>query len=818
MAKRDAILVSAYETLSSQARWDTVIAQYFTPDRKNGDWWNGKCPLPSHGGRDSNPSFGINIKSGTYNCFACGSGDALDFLMNTGSMSYENARELVIRLSGVDPDKAKRKTQELTSEQKRNGYFTTKRSKTGTLEYIESYVYYSNGTPLYRKNRYEGVDSQSGERIKAFDFWVYIKGEWLPSGKAIKIETQTKVLYNRDAIANAKAAAKPVYLCEGEKDVNTLTDCGYNAVTAGGVNEWQSRFAKLFEGIEVIIVPDNDIPGDKSALRIANELFDAGTKARITDWHRVTLITGSFPGEQKEKHGEDISDLVAFISGRRRCERADAVHDAVALITNEAYIFEPSSNALENKHLIYDFEINDTGNAGRLIKLHGNDIRFCPEWNTWLHYTGFWEQDIEGHVQAKVRNTIDCLKKETQDVGDGDMIKFAVRSGNFSRIKAMLDVAKNYVEYGVPVKSRYWDGYDGLICLRNCTINARLEDNAALFEVREHRREDYITKQLPFAYDPEATCVMWQEFLAQILHDDEVRMFMQKAVGYSLTGDTAEDMIFILYGCGSNGKSTFVDVIAGMLGEYAKTIKPETLMHKENSNTPNTEIASIRGARFVRTSEADEGKRLSESVIKQLTSGEPVSARFLYGHDFEYRPTYKIWFSTNHKPIIRGSDNGIWRRICLIPFEVTIAKEDRDLSLDMKLNKEIPGIFNWALEGLMLWKKEGLLPPAKVCRAIDEYRKEQDILQDFIDDCVVSREGKSVVASKLYDRYSSYCDKNGIYKLSVTAFGRKFGDKGFIKKKTGGCNFYIDIALNEANDAFVPATDSYNPFIDDLPM
>ncbi|WP_313885140.1 DNA primase family protein [Clostridium faecium] len=194
----------------------------------------------------------------------------------------------------------------------------------------------------------------------------------------------------------------------------------------------------------------------------------------------------------------------------------------------------------------------------------------------------------------------------------------------------------------------------------------------------------------------------------------------------------------------------------------------------------------------------DEGKRLSESLVKQLTGGDKISTRFLFGRDFEYEPSYKVWISTNHKPKIYGNDNGIWRRICLIPFEVTIADDKKDINLDRKLANEIGGIFNWALEGLMEWKKYGLKPPAKVCAATMEYRMQEDLLQGFIDNCVEISKGNRISATDLYKFYEWYCEQNGISKLSSTKFGTKFReDKGFQKKQICGRVYYVDIKIKK---------------------
>ena len=519
----------------------------------------------------------------------------------------------------------------------------------------------------------------------------------------------------------------------------------------------------------------------------------------VFEGNRNNYLT-SLAGTMRRR-GMSESAIYAAISAENTAQCNPPLDDAeVAKIARSISQYEPSLPYPIQKpqDSLLTYKMNDIGNAHRLIKLHGENIRFCPEWNCWLHYKGYWEKDIEGNVYAKARDTIAQLKSQAYEVGDEKMVSFAIKCGYHSRIEAIINQAKTLTEYGIPVVSNKWDSNHSLISLKNCTIDFRLSDKDASFVARENRREDFITKQLAFDYDSTAKCPKWESFLEDIIPDEDTRKFVQRAVGYTLTGSTREDMIFILHGNGCNGKTTFIETIADMLGSYAKTIKPETLMQKENSSALNTEIAAICGARLVKTSEIDEGKRLSESLVKQLTGGDTISTRFLFGKDFEYEPTYKVWISTNHKPKIYGDDNGIWRRICLIPFEVKITDDKKDVDLDLKLKKEIQGIFNWALEGLIQWKQDGLKPPQKVYSATNEYRLQEDLLQCFIDDCIEKKDELSISATELYKYYEWHCEQNGITKLSSTKFGTKFReDKGFEKKHLCGRVYYMGIKIKD---------------------
>ncbi|MEC1197638.1 phage/plasmid primase, P4 family, partial [Bacillus paralicheniformis] len=235
-----------------------------------------------------------------------------------------------------------------------------------------------------------------------------------------------------------------------------------------------------------------------------------------------------------------------------------------------------------------------------------------------------------------------------------------------------------------------------------------------------HDRDLLFTKISPIAYQSDADCPNWKAFLESIFIDDrgapnyEIIDFMQKAIGYSLTGDTTEQVMFFLFGNGRNGKSTFINTVQHLFGDYGRQTNSDTFIKKKNDSAINNDIARLDGARFVSAVESEEGQQLSESLVKQITGGEKMSARFLRQEYFEFTPEFKVFFTTNHKPIVKGSDEGIWRRIRLIPFTVTIPKEKVDKKLPQKLAAEMPGILRWAAEGCLKWQKEGLGEPEAI--------------------------------------------------------------------------------------------------------
>ena len=260
--------------------------------------------------------------------------------------------------------------------------------------------------------------------------------------------------------------------------------------------------------------------------------------------------------------------------------------------------------------------------------------------------------------------------------------------------------------------------------------------------------------------------------------------FLKRAVGYSLTGDVSEQCLFIFFGSGANGKSTFLRTVNMLMGDYSQQTATETLLVKQKGAIPN-DIARLKGARFITASEAEAEQRLAESLIKQMTGGDIISARFLHQEWFDFEPTYKIFLGTNHKPVIKGTDYAIWRRIKLVPFEVTIPEQESDGNLLDKLQDELSAILTWAVQGCMEWQNSGLGIPQEVFAATDEYKNEMDIISDFINECCIESPNSRVLFKDLYQVYKNWCDENGEYPLKKNAFSRRIGEKGYSQCRVG---------------------------------
>lgn len=428
------------------------------------------------------------------------------------------------------------------------------------------------------------------------------------------------------------------------------------------------------------------------------------------------------------------------------------------------------------------FPFTDAGNGERFIARHGQDVRYVPTWRTWLVWDGVrWRQDDVCEPERRAKETVRAihLEADTSDTIDRKAtFKHALASEAGPRLKAMLTCAQS--ETGVAVRPGAFDAHPMLFNCANGTVDLR---SGALCA---HSRTDLLTKRSTVTFDASAECPLWFKFLNRVFDEDAaVIEYVQRAVGYTLTGETSEQVLHLLYGLGQNGKSTFVETLAHLMGDYAMQADFTTFLDGKTGG-PRDDIARLAGARMVRSIEAGEGKRFNESLIKTLTGQDTVAARFLYSKTFEFKPVFKLWFAANHKPVVRGTDLGIWRRIRLIPFMITIPPDDRDAELDVKLRAESSGILNWAIAGALEWQRKGLKPPPVVQIVTDQYRSESDVMGSFLDECCVTGNGYEVPASELYKGFKQWCDESGEWCPSQTLFGRRMEERGFGSRKTGG--------------------------------
>lgn len=446
----------------------------------------------------------------------------------------------------------------------------------------------------------------------------------------------------------------------------------------------------------------------------------------------------------------------------------------------------PRNSPTETQNNPPSFNLTEIGNAERLVYYHADKIKYCVEYEEWLIWNGkVWQKDIKRQIERIANKTFRQMYIEAANIQEEEsrrkLVKWAQASERSSVLLNSIERAKAMV----PILQSELNRDNFLFNCKNGVIDLRTG------QLLPHNRDYMITNYADIEYNPEAECPTWIKFLQSIMRDDEGNVkhelidFLQKAIGYALTGDTKEQVVFFLWGNGRNGKSTFINIIREILGDYGKQTNADTFTAKTHEGGINNDIARLSDARFVSAVESEEGQRLSEALIKQLTGGEPITARFLRKEFFEFLPKFKIFFTTNHKPIVKGNDEGIWRRIKLIPFTVTIPKEEIDMELPEKLRKELSGILKWAVEGCLKWQREGLGEPDEVKQATQGYKDEMDIIGHFISDYCVIRPGARVSAKLIYDVYKGWCEETGEYALTQRKFNKRLEERGFVKKRSG---------------------------------
>ncbi|WP_333861988.1 phage/plasmid primase, P4 family [Clostridium sp.] len=608
------------------------------------------------------------------------------------------------------------------------------------------------------------------------------------------------VIYNLPGIIEAIKDNKPVFIVEGEKDSDNLIKAGLAATTSfDGASKskqnqkWRDNYNKYFEGARVVLLPDNDNPGRAHMKFIANKL------SAITEDIKIINLPGL---EIKE----DVSDWLDF--GGTKDELLELVESA-----------EKWNPALEPEKVnLINFNFSDVGNAERLVAMYNKIIRYNPIRKKWLIWSGkHWQVDCIGRIEVLAKSVIKSLQQqgkelpksiETEDIKK-QVSKFVLRSENDNRIRAMINQSRT--EHNIVLNEMNKDVY--LLNLRNGTLNLKTG------ELQEHNRRDYITRLVNVDFKPGAKCPNWVEFADKIfMGNKELIEYIQKSIGYSMTGDSNLQCFYILHGQGSNGKGTFMKAIMTILGDYAATLKGNSLMEKIGDEGARGDLAKLEGKYFVCVNELEERKCFDEALVKSLTSGadEVVPVRRMYEEEFDLHPTFKLWMTTNKLPRIKGTDNGIWRRIRKIPFEYNFENDENkdEHFFEDKLMPEMSGILNWALEGCLKWQKEGMEVPEDVKLAIDDYKNEMDPVQRFIDDeCIVSETCK-VKISELYTCYTDLCHENKEYVLSTIKLSKRLVEKGFEKERNKHGRYWSGIGIldTEHQEEFVEVHDNVFPF------
>lgn len=604
-----------------------------------------------------------------------------------------------------------------------------------------------------------------------------------------------------------------------------------NRENSNDVYDRTDELAEVFEQY----FDDSDIQGrvnlaefEKDEIKLSNEsLWEKMFRSKNGDEIR-SLYNGSLINDDHSASDLALCNYLAFWTGKS-ATRMDAMFRETSLMrdkwdvihfsdTNETYgertigkaISSTSTTILDNKQQFEEFsfdfinedvaavvedkpkrkfKLTELGNAERIAYEYGHVIKFVNDIGWFIWDGKRWRIDTKKEIERITAKVLRSLSK-SEDEAEAKWARMCERRNvRMNSIKDLMPL--------VPGERQEFDTHKYLLNVENGIVDLKTG------KLQQHDRELGLTKITNIVFDENAKCPEWLNFLDQIFQGDkELAEYMQRLIGYSLTGEITEQIMVFLIGGGSNGKSTFINIIKDIMGDYGRQAKSDTFIKKKETGA-NNDIARLVGSRFVSAIESEDGEQLSEAFVKQITGGEPVLARFLRQEFFEFIPEFKVFFTTNHKPVIKGVDEGIWRRIRLIPFNLQLPKEKRDKKLPEKLSLEMPGILNWAIEGCLKWQQSGLNDPQIVMKATGDYKEEMDILGPFMFECCFKREDVQIEAKDLFEVYANWCFKNGEHQLKNRAFYRILESQGFKRERGNRNKYYIKgVTLMDRKDSF----------------
>ncbi len=556
-----------------------------------------------------------------------------------------------------------------------------------------------------------------------------------------------------------------------------------------GAEDLQKRFdaavavpAKTFEAKTAPGIPPLDIIPEGQR---HNELLRLGTQLK------------------KQGHGDDVIRTVLRQAAERRCSPPMPESEVDGIC---AWVEENVSRG----HEIHP--MTDMGNGRRFADRYKGQAVHCHLWREFLLWDGRrYSRDELGQSVHYAKMTAVSIADEALALAatgksNKELLKFALQTQSRKRLGDMLWAAQSEMA----VHPDDLDRDPWLLNVMNGVLDLKTG------ELMPHDPALLMTKIAAVTYDRQADCPVFKQYLQTVFAGDkDIISYVQRVVGYCLTGDTREHCLFIMHGAGRNGKSTLLNVLSWLLGEYHVKAEAKTLLAQKHEGVRN-DIAALKGARVVTASEIGEGMVLNESLVKELTGGDIIRARFLYQEAFEFLPQFKIFLATNKRPEIRGVDEGIWSRIRLIPFNVTIPEASRDPLLADKLRAELPGILNWALAGLRVWQEGGLHPPQAVRGATEQYRQEMNVVAQFLSECTFENAGGSVEASVLYECWREWQHDENQHYLTQRQFGTRMTEMGYKREKKrdskgSSKTFYMGLSLNEKMPA-VKAAKEQSPF------
>jgi putative DNA primase/helicase len=624
----------------------------------------------------------------------------------------------------------------------------------------------STGNPTYGVKRYDFRDGK-----KSYNPCLYKNGQWVVISKnkpdydylSREFKSIPKILYNHDKLETADY----VYIVEGEKCADRLQSIlpeKHIATTNyGGAGKWHKSYSESLLGKTVYIIPDLDEKGKSHAEMIYKTL-----RIKIADIKTIYI--------KDLKHKEDVYDWV---------EKGNCYENLKSLIESTPYS-EP-----ERAHYPYNKNArNDIGRTEYFLSSYGENIRYTKEYGYLVYKNGVWHKDSDLDVKELVKQSSKNLITYLDRDSDFELWKEVHRMNSEKSIKAILNLANS--DKRVLTDHSKFESHDYLINFKNGVFDSEK------FAFREHDKNDFIMNQIPYNYNESAKCPKFLEFLQTSLGgDSELILYLQEIIGYSLTGLSIEPMIIFMYGNGKNGKSVLSELLQRISGGYSTKLRIESLMEKSLDGIPN-DIARLVGKRIVVCSETKDGQKINESLIKDLTGNDTISARFLRKEFFDFRFKGKVFMYGNHKPVVKGNDFGIWRRLKLIPFNVQIEESKQDKFLLEKLSSEGQGIINWSLDGLkrLIGNQFRFSEPQTVKDSVMEYREESDIVGQFIkEEGYVCNQFKETYCKNFYKDYKEFCLTYGYHPLSQRRVSEYLKTNFGIKTEigTGNLSKYVGI-------------------------
>ena len=534
----------------------------------------------------------------------------------------------------------------------------------------------------------------------------------------------------------------------------------------------------------VVLWPDNDEPGISAMQAVYEQIRDIAKSVKF-----IVLPKG-------KNSGWDVADAVK--SGFGRSNIIDfMVHN----------VGNPEDIEAEKPK---NFNLTDLGNAQRLLHNFGNVLRYNEDpFGKWFWWDDRrWQVDRTNKIYDYVDKLVALMHANAATERDPDkrkaLGKCAYNLESMARQKALVNKAETLQANVITTEMIDQNNYKFNVL--NCTIDLSSGEP----ESKDHEQHDYITKIAEVMYDPEAKCPRWKSFLDDIFEGNiELITFVQRAIGYSLTGDVSEQCLFFAYGTGKNGKSVFFETMKLLFGDYAGKAPTEMIMQQYNQAVP-TDVADLQGKRFVITSEIEENKRLAEARVKDLTGGDTITARRMRENFFTFQPTHKLWIYGHHKPVLTGTDEGIRRRIKMIPFTVMISEEKRVPMVELlgQFKKEMSGILNWALEGYVRFCEVGFNEPDIMIEAVTDYFAEMDLIGQFISECCVVMRDVSSQTKKLWEKYHGWCDDRGERAVTHRRMNTSLRERGFeICPGTANISTIFGLTISPSEEDSAPEYD-----------